>query len=304
MTDPYVSFDTFSVGETPAEPTPAPQQQRPSLLARLPRVAPSPPRPKPIQRFDDAESALHGVHLYDGGSDLAMAGPSVEPAPRRYKLSDPTATIRIDTVSPSTFDDETPEPPPRRQAIDSPTMFGEPKMLGEPRMFGEQAAIDDPWATWLLNLESTILPYSRIIVLAAVIAAMGLTFVLLRGGAAAMEAPNTSPQVSIDAHTDTLAAVEAVETVANPSAEEAPPFHWPVASTPTPASGALRPLDASPLGESVATTDSLPPSSFARGPASAWQGPAGAKLTGQVMPVDSGRVDVAHAPDYPQTTTR
>lgn len=275
MTDPYVSFDTFSVGDGPNDPTPA-APQRPSLLARLPRVAPTPTRPKPIQRFDSAESPLHGVHLSEGGADLTMAGPDAgsTAAPRRIALSDAVATIRIDTVSPTFFDDSAPAPRPQA-ATPAATL----PATTDP-------TVDDPWAAWLLNLEAAILPYSRVIVLAAVIAAMGLTFVLLRGGPASIEAPAVAPQVSVGETDNALVTAEAIDA----------PSTWPAPIQPAPQSE-LRPFPA----EGAAPP---PSATFAAGPASAWRGVAGAKLTGEVLPVEESRVEVAEVPNYPQTTTR
>ena len=286
MTDPYVTFDTFSLGDSAAEPAPAPAPPRPSLLAKLPRVAPTQSRPKPIQRFDDAESPLHGVHLGEMGGDLAMAGSATGSGPiaRRPMPSNPAATIRIDTVSPTTFDDE--QPVARRPAI-------KPFAASHPIA---DVAVDDPWAAWILNLESTIVPYSRVIVLAAVIAAMGLTVVLLRGAAKPVEAPSAAPQVSADGAGESLVATDVFATPSAPSLSAAASL-W---TTPAPKSEAdLRPISPPTMATAVTT-----PIASAAGPASAWRGPAGAKLTGQVLPIDDSRVDVAEVPAFPPTTTR
>lgn len=288
MTDPYVSFDTFSLGDSAAEPAATPQ--RPSLLAKLPRVAPTTPtRPKPIQRFDDAQSPLHGVHLGEAGADLAMAGPATAsgPAARRFAPSSPIATLRIDTVSPTTFDDV---PSAARGAAAEPVAAGKP---------AAESVVDDPWAAWLLNLESAITPYSRIIVLAAVIAAMGLTIVLLRGGPAPTESHSLSPQVSADGTSGSLVATEIFSKPLTAS-----PNMWPSPAPPTPA-GELRPIGpptAAATGETTPVASS--PVASAAGPASAWRGPAGARLTGQVLPAEDNRVNVAEAPTYPTTATR
>jgi hypothetical protein len=283
MTDPYVTFDTFSLGDSAAEPAPAPAPPRPSLLAKLPRVAPTQSRPKPIQRFDDAESPLHGVHLGEMGADLSMAGTAAgaSPTQRRIMPSNPAATIRIDTVSPTTFDDE--QPVARRSALTKPVVVSDTAAT--------DVVVDDPWAAWLLNLESTIVPYSRVIVLAAVIAAMGLTVVLLRGGAKPVEAPSNSPQVSADGAGDSLVATDVFRAPPSSSANL-----W---TTPAPKGEAdLRPINV----PTVAATTT--PFISAAGPASAWRGTAGAKLTQQVLPVDESRVEVAEVPAFPPTTTR
>jgi hypothetical protein len=303
MTDPYVSFDTFSLGDSTAEPAPTPA--RPSLLAKLPRVAPTTPRrPKSIQRFDDAETPLHGVHLGEAGADLAMAGPLADPGPvaRRFSSASPIATLRIDTVSPTTFDDA---PPAKRAAAPETAAVSPPPA---------EAVIDDPWAAWLLNLESAITPYSRIIVLGAVIAAMGLTIVLLRGGAKPTQSQSLSPQVSADGGDDSLVATE---IDSNPSAFSqsstfsqpwtAAPSMWPSPTPPT-TTGELLPIGAPTAATTAAATPinstavASTPVASAAGPASAWRGPAGARLTGQVLPVEEDRVNVAEAPTYPTTT--
>lgn len=284
MTDPYVTFDTFSLGDSAAEPAPAPAPPRPSLLAKLPRVAPTQSRPKPIQRFDDAESPLHGVHLGEMGADLAMAGSATGAGPvaRRPMPSNPAATIRIDTVSPTTFDDE--QPVARRPALAKPVVISDTAAT--------DVVVDDPWAAWLLNLESTIVPYSRVIVLAAVIAAMGLTVVLLRGGAKPVEAPNPGPQVSTDGAGDSLVATDVFGA---PPSSSANLWTTPAAKT----EADLRPIHP-PTAAATAT-----PFISAAGPASAkWNGPAGAKLTGQVLPMDDSRVEVAEVPAFPPTATR
>lgn len=271
MTDPYVSIDTFSVSaelsESRAEQ--APTTTRPSILARLPRVAPAPPKPKRIQRFDDAEVVTHGLHHPEGSDGLADATPTA--LPRRTPLADPTATIRIDTVSPATIDDQ-----PSRQA--RPTSRPPAPTSSPPA-----AVAEEPVGSWLLNLEAAVLPYSRVIVLAAAIAATGLTLVLLRGARARQAEPTTAPQVSVEAPLDALA------SVATP-ADEAP-LYWPGAPA-APAEAALKPL----------VTASTAPAPFAAGPASAWRGPAGARLTGEVRSPDAERIDVAANPQYPATT--
>jgi hypothetical protein len=286
MTDPYVTFDTFSLGDSAAEPAPAPAPPRPSLLAKLPRVAPTQSRPKPIQRYDGAESPLHGVHLGEMGADLAMAGSATGAGPvaRRPMPSNPAATIRIDTVSPTTFDDE--QPVARRPALAKPVAISDATAT--------DVVVDDPWAAWLLNLESTIVPYSRVIVLAAVIAAMGLTVVLLRGGAKPVEAPSPGPQVSTDDAGDSLVATDVFGAPPSTSANL-----WAAPTAKTEAD--LRPIN---VPTTTAPVNSFPVAA-AVGPASAkWHGAAGAKLTGQVLPVDDTRVEVAEVPAFPPTTTR
>lgn len=288
MTDPYVSFDTFTVGAEVNAPAAEPAP-RPSLLARLPRVAPAPPKPKRIQRFDEAEPTAHGLHVFDSGDGLAYAGPATALAPRRAPLGDPTATIRIDTVTPTTFEDQ-----PARATRPAPRPT--PSKLSSPTPVSSLEA-EDPWAAWLVNLEAAIVPYSRVIVLAAVIAAMGLTLVLLRGGRPQTDDSSAAPQVSAETPVDALA-TEA--SVAPPFSTEQAPLVWPTAPQPT----ELRPL--------TQTTAVAPSPAFAAGPASAWRGPAGARLTGEVLPApapgdgvlgDGGqRVEVAAKPDYPTTT--
>jgi len=177
--------------------------------------------------------------------------------------------------------------------------------LGDLRSSDDPACIDDPWSAWLLNLESAITPYSRIIVLAAVIAAMGLTIVLLRGGPTPTESPSLSPQLSADGGGDSLVATEMFATPAIATASM-----WPTSTPPSP-TGELLPLGAPTAATSAVTTPvnsatvAPSPVASAAGPASAWRGPAGARLTGQVLPVEGAdRVNVAEVPSYPTTSTR
>lgn len=275
MNDPFVSYDTFSVGnELGAQPepaTPAAPKEIP-LLARLERLSTPPKETK--KRFDEAEPALAGIHHYDETSEAGGGGSPVAVAPR-VSMGNPTATIRIDTVSPTDFDEATPATsaaPVVQRA--KPAEASSVELSAIP---GDDA-LEDPWAAWLLNLESAVLPYSRIIVLAAVIAALGLTLVLLQSGTKQVETNGTAPQVLIDNNDSVLAS----------TTDESAPL-WsgePVAATDATHNG-LRPLD------------TPAPAALASGPASAARGPGRVSLTGEVRAFSPERVNVADASGQP-----
>lgn len=277
MNDPFVSFDTFSVGDQGdlVFGASANEPKTPPILARLPRVS-APPRPKTKQRFDDAEPVTHGLHHPEGGYDLMPAGPESQTTIQPALSDDPIATIRIDTVSPGQF-------------ADAPAAREAPAVAANVEPAPVQTLDDDPWAAWLLNLEAAILPYSRVIVLAAVIAAMGLTVVLLQGGgtAGSVEVPAIAPQVSSGAAGSDLATIEPIDAQAK--------AYWPP-STPAQEAG-LQPLPAQAGQVADATV--------AAGPASAPRRSPQATLTGEVLPVEAQRINVANAagqPSYPRTT--
>lgn len=299
MTDPYVSIDTFSVGFEPNDteealgPAPSGGSETP-VIARLPRVAPAAPAKSATHRYDTAETALHGVHVDD--SPLATTAPPAsaglaEQAP--IQVSDPAVTIRIDTVTPDAFEVSKEEALLRKQANEA--------LLGgtEP-----DTAIEDPWASSLLSLEAAILPYSRWIVLAAVIAALGLTLVLLQtAGRRPLDAGTALPQVQLGQYDPAYVTAEAAPQP-TPAAGEAPswgtlPDEAAVANA-WDASEGLRPLD-----RENETTEVAPPL-VAAGPASVAPRNARATLLGQVLPPDADpSVEVATAtrPDYPRTAT-
>lgn len=275
MNDPFVSFDTFSIGEeaehllgseaSKPEPTP--------ILARLPRIV-VPARQETRKRFDDPQVAAQGIHHPEGAPLDPMAGGSqVLESPPRPISSNPFETIRIDTASPTEISDPTPKPELR--VVSPPAESSVPVAMTE-----------DTTAAWLLNLESAILPYSRVIVLAAVVAAMGLTVILLQGSGrpTSTESLELEPQVNAES---------SLQGLANTN-ETAP--GWATSSEPT---ADLQPLPI-PAAQPEANT-------IAAGPASAPRRTGQATLTGQIYPANSERINVADAtnqPNYSQRTTR
>lgn len=279
MNDPFVSYDTFSVGaEFDAQQdaaAPAPPKELP-LLARLQRL--STPEKKTKKRFDDAESIVTGAHVAEAGRGFDLEPPPGA-MPGRSLVGNPAATIRIDTVSPTDYQDLASEPAASTAA--SPVVLPFKPATAESPVVDAPAADDetlsDPWIAWLLNLESAVLPYSRIIVLAAVIAALGLTLVLLQGGAAKTDTTGGAPQVQI----------ETAESVLAATTDEAPPWSGGSVGNQPNSNDGLRPLE-------------TPPSTaLASGPASAARGPGRATLVGEVRPVAQARVNVADATGQP-----
>lgn len=289
MNDPFVTYDTLTIatdleGMADAKPAPEERPKLASILARLPRVPVTPPKPKVRQRFDEPEPAIPTAHLLDE-SEPPETAPS--PGTLRAPLGDPTATIRIDTVTPYPYTGEAPTATPAGVKQPAPR-FEEPATVpfipnpatkpeavtatpGPATILGDP--IEDPWSARLLNLEATIQPYSRWIALTAVIAALGLTIVLLRGGGGAINASETAPQVSTDTLDQTLATTDL-----SPDSEAAP---W---LTPEPAA------------------EQLP--AIAVGPVSAPRSTAGrATLTGDLLPTETPRVaDSTSTDPFPRTT--
>lgn len=295
MNDPFVTFDTLTIGtdlEGTADTNPAPEE-RPklaSILARLPRVPLTPPKPKVRQRFDDAEPAIPTAHLLDESQP-----PEAMPSPEglRTPLGDPTATIRIDTVTPYQYPGEAPAAKPAEAKQPAPifeepaTVPFTPKPVAKPEAVAANPVaativedpIEDPWSAWLLNLEATIQPYSRWIALAAVIAALGLTIVLLRGGGGATSTSETAPQVSTDSLDQTLA-----NSDLSPESEATP---WLTTPEPT----------VTPMAEQ--------PGAVAVGPVSAPRSTAGhAALTNELLPVETPRIADSTSADPFSRTTR
>lgn len=297
MNDPFITYDTLTIGseldgQAHADPIPSEKPKLPSILARLPRIPLDPPRPKVRQRFDDPEPAIPMAHLAEEDPVAASeaASPSWQPA-----LGDPTATIRIDTITPAVFD--TPAAEPQREPATPPSAsmpatpatipFVQPAEFAPPPA-EEHEALDDEWTTWLLNLEATIQPYSRWIALAAVIAALGLTVVLLRGGGAPLDATETAPQVSTEATNQVLAGEPTWEQ--DPAEVEAAPWLTPQPPTTEPTA------DLGPLRQP-------PTAAVAVGPVSAPTPPGRATLTGEVFPSETPRVADSTAAD-PFTRTQ
>ncbi len=300
MTDPYNTFDTFTVGSESEPAMPEPPKV-PPILARLPKIKAAPPKPPTRQRFDDAESPLPEAHLSESywESTDTFSGPPASldtGALPTATIDNPTETIRIDTVSPGVFDARA---NPATQAA-SPSEDNAPATIPFTSAAAPSAttefqptvqSADEPWTAWMLDIESTIQPYARWIALAAVIAALGLTIVLLRGGGEAIDANEIPSQVLTDNEAD-QALVGDYET------GNAPPL-WPagvaaetVETTPAGidagyAELGLRPLDDQPSA-------STPPL-VAAGPASAARAPSAARLTGEVLPGESSRINVADA---------
>ncbi|MEN0111289.1 MAG: hypothetical protein AAF805_11260, partial [Planctomycetota bacterium] len=208
--------------------------------------------------------------------------------------ADPAATIRIDTVWPTEIDGAGQA---KSAAVAAATAA--PARATEstaPRPSTERPAepsaptvAEDPFTTWLIDLESAVLPYSRWIALAAIAAALGLTAVLLRGVDAGATDASAGPRVEIDSSPDESIVLAADGDFGDP--EGLPPV-WrveePLAES---ADAPLRPLDGSP-----AAAPPTPPALVAAGPASASPRTPHAQLIGQVHPATP---DTA----YPRTAT-
>lgn len=306
MTDPYVTYDTLSFDADPngspeggVGPAPSAEKKLPPILARLPKLKPAPPQPKTRQRFDAAESPHAPAYLGEV-SPFGEPGASASAGPASTAAFDPVATIRIDTVTPTTVD--TPE---KRKPEHEPGEAAGPATIPFRPAADESPSIDaaaapathdEPWATTLLELESSIQPYARWIALAALLAAMGLTAVILRGGSPTSPIDPTAPATS--GTQATFAGSEPIE----PAVENS--LSWP----------AVEPIDSAPAGKGlrplnepgVAIVQS-PPATVAAGPASASRSPGHARLTGEVLEPSHPRIDVADAanrPAYPETELR
>lgn len=300
MTDPYSTFDTFTVGSE-SEPVMPEPSKTPPLIARLPKISPL-SQPTTRKRFDEAQTPLPEAHLneslWEQSDTLTETPPSAYYGTKTTSApGNPTATIRIDTVSPGMFEDR-----PTAQPVEALLAETSPATIPFEPLASEAApavvpSVDEPWTAWMLDIESTIQPYARWIALAAVIAAMGLTVVLLRSSGGAVEAIDTAPQV-FNESISSQALVGDYETKGNTGG--APPF-WPTNATEEPAETApagmvptyaadeqgLRPLEGSIAG-------STPPP-VAAGPASAARAPSAARFTGQILPAETSRIDVADA---------
>ena len=206
------------------------------------------------------------------------------------------ATIRIDTVTPTSVDTPDKQPKPQRLRVDRgapatiPFRPAEDATEAEPKPF--EPAVEEPWSTTLLELESTIQPYSRWIALAALIAAMGLTVVILQGGGV-IETDSTTP---VQEAPDGAAFAENEPTGPVDDAGLTRPSVAPIEEA---QSDWLRPLQEP--GVAVAQTA---PAAVAAGPASASRGMGHARLTGEVLAPPQERIDVADATSraaYPET---
>ena len=283
MTDPYVSIDTFSIGSEPvgeSDSTPGAEPRAAAdapVLARLPWIAPPRAEPPKTHRYDAAERPLHGIHADEG--EMAggpLAGDLTMPVLAPGLAGDPTVTLRIDTVTPTSFDATTATPSP------NPAPLVPSASQPAPAPSVDNVTIDDPWAAWLVEAEAAILPYSRWIVLAAVIAALGLTLVLLQTtGRPALDAGDATPQVQIGFDGPALADSSGA-TEATGSPLEAPAWSSP--------DNGLQPL--------ADGQESTAPPLVAAGPASA--PPRVATLLGDVLPSEPP-VATAQRLDYPRT---
>ncbi|MEQ8850081.1 hypothetical protein [Botrimarina sp.] len=255
MTEPYVSFDTLTVG---AEYDAAVRSAGPAaagaapVLARLPRVEPQPKAP-PIHRCDDPEPEPPASHL--GVPPQPAAAPPADTAAANNKF----ASIRIDAGAPPTADGAPAQPSAAPPIAASPT-------LSQP---AESVEASQAAGGWLLDLEATIQPYSRWIALAAVIAALGLTAVLLQSGPEPVIAPAGAPQVDIGPTSHSLVEIGPGENTA-PRAAARPTA--PVAPT---------------------TLAGSPPPPSSSGPPSAYPATARPELTHPFAPA----AEVAEAPD-------
>lgn len=277
MTDPYTTFDTFSIGSEP-DTMPAEPSRVAPIIARLPRVEVAQPSSATHQRLDEAASPLPECHLID--TTMTSDTPIAAYSTTLLALGDdPVATIRFDTVGPGSSRDEANAE--TKASVDSPAVASA----------ASSGSVDEPWTAWMIDLESTIQPYARWIALAAVIAAMGLAIVLLRGRGGSVEATETAPQVQVQ--------TTANEMLAKQEASSELPPTWPPARTEQAvdemvlADATSEPNeDLRPLQESYVTT--TPPASAA-GPASAARAAGQARLHGEVEPVETSRIDVADA---------
>lgn len=302
MTDPYVTYDTFSLGNDPegspeasgVGSAPSGEKQLPPIFARLPRLEPAEPKPKTRQRFDEAESPLGAIHLGETGPLPTTQTELTAPPTAGF---DPVATIRIDTVTPTSVDAPTEQPKPQRTRIDQGAPATIPFHPAETAVNAEsipsEPAADEPWATTLLELESTIQPYSRWIALAALIAAMGLTVVILQGSGVTIETDPTTP------------AQEAPDGAAFAESEPLNPVDDAGLTRP-----AIEPIEEAksdwlrPLQEPGVAVAQTTPATVAAGPTSASRSPGRARLTGEVLAPPQERIDVAdatHRAAYPET---
>lgn len=291
MNEPFITYDTLTIGadlDPAGEPAAGPSGggQLPSILARLPRVPIAPPQPRVRKRFDDAESSNPTTHLLD---ELDPPAAPAGAATSRTPEWDPAATIRFDTVAPYPVEPEAPAAPPTRR-VEAPeparaTVPFEPisqtptpaAAINTPP---QAETLEDPWSAWLLNLEATIQPYSRWIALAAVVAALGLTIVLLRGGGGPIDPPEAAPQVSTEVAGSNLADTSTGSF--EPVADATP---W-LTSEPAPAPFADE-------SEAVAV-----------GPVSAPRPAGHAMLTGELLPAETPRIADSTPNDSSSRTIR
>ncbi len=272
MEETYATFDTFTVGEkfAPGEDPLAPPPQAP-ILARLPRLGTAKSvvgNPQKNNRFDQPEKGIIGVHAPE------EAAP--EAAPLIQGADNPASTIRFDTLL-------TEEGFIEEKGIEAKRVGVEAVRVGtnRPQSVRNEAPQLQPtteFDSWLLNLEAAVMPYSRWIVLAAVISALGLALVLLRGSAPAALGDALLPGDRVENTVSNSATVAVDETDSVPAVR--------TLDTGTLGTGkGLLPMDSSPeaITNTLATT--------AMGPAAHKTNNAPqARLAQQVQPIEPYRV--------------
>lgn len=273
MDEAYAVFDTLSVGaDFNVTPDPGPKKEPPAstsevapVIARVghvstaaeaapavPPAAPAPVEPAPAKR-----------------SRIDARGTDTHPHTWAVRdAAEPTTVAATSTIEGVNLRIDTPESSAASIATDPATV--------------ESTSLEDEtFAETLLQLDAIIAPYARWIALAAVIAAIGLTLVLLRGepqapvsdapGATVNQASSTD-EISVFAELDPLDPI----TPSTPASASAPPV--------TRSQG--------PLVAATANTAATP--ATAAGPVSApfAAGPSApqtqvARLAGEVLPSTS-----------------
>ncbi|MGL4512902.1 MAG: hypothetical protein ACRCT8_07400 [Lacipirellulaceae bacterium] len=313
MNHPFATFDTITIDAELARAglsnaalpvsvlpiaaaRPAAHRSTP-LLARLPRLATlAPPTATPV-----ASATQQPAHRE------RIDAPAVRPVGTHTISTYASAAAPVEQAWPAE-----PLRPATRPAT-APPIAATPTTAVAPLAVATTRRRDD-MTELLLGWERAITPYSRWIALAAVVAALGLTAALLRGGpsAPAGDAPNVSPRAAVATPGDS-----AETSIANRgfvSAAAAAP--WPASSPkPLPKTGSLATLGAPRVlpAASAASAESSRSAASALGPIAA---PPRAVLAQRVLApesplaaptaTDARSLRVAQAPvatTYPTTSS-
>lgn len=252
----YTSFDTLSLewGDSNPEAAPAPLAPLP-VLARVPEVNARPPaasetdvkaaKPNSQGGFPGGLSAaasvieVHSVEALAPPTLSATAPPAPTPRPQTPpppifpKPTEPGEEPRPSELPETDLDRPSVDDPleePSGVGVDRGIRIDSPAVKAEPaRSVGRlESADDDRWITALLRAEAAVAPYSQVIVLLTLLAAAGLTVLLLRGDASRFDTGTpthaSEPAKPAYAQTTSTAAAEAAlpaePSVAPPEASQ------------------------------------------------------------------------------------
>ncbi|MEN1680413.1 MAG: hypothetical protein AAGJ46_12540 [Planctomycetota bacterium] len=200
----YTSFDTLSLewGDTTPDASPAPLAPLP-VLARVPAVDAKPdgpalsaPRVTAIPAGTQASPSVIEVHAIEALSPPALgaAAPPPPSAPPRPQTPPPPVLPEPARPGEDRPLPELPETDTEHQPLATHREF---RVDPSPSQPGKTSAgrpnDNDGWITALLRAEAAVAPYSQIIVLLTLLAAAGLTVLLLRGDASRFDTGTPAP---------------------------------------------------------------------------------------------------------------